>query len=289
MEKDFTYIDFEMGSDELVAKIVADHQGWSISIAKCIAKAWNMDWQLDGLDGAAFEALIYCAKRFDNKMGIPFRGYAHRRIHEACAAEARQCKRWQYGTNEMSQIECDAREVAFRLFELFPELRDGLLPIEQPENESLTENTLRGSIKHLLASASLLTSFQKTSTDNPEYAVEFRRMFQIIANMDAIHQMILWLIYWQGQSMRAVASDWGLDELAIIREHQSIIEYVSNRMTESRKAKPVPLKIRPKLRKLKIDETNLPFSRFKVASPVVIFLLATAQLLSNTLFANLLG
>lgn len=287
MDKDKTYIDFVAGSDELMAKLVTDHQGWSASIAKCIAKSWNLDWQLDGLDGAAYEALIFCAKRFDPNLGVPFRAYARRRIHEACTAEARNSKSWQYGTSEMSQIECDAREVAYRLFEIFPELRDGLLPVEVPENETLTEDTMRGSIKHLLASASLLTSFQKNSTQNPDFTIEFKRMLGIIADLDAVHQMILWLVYWQGQSLRSVATGWGLDELAVIREHQSILEYVSHRMELARNVKPDRLKIRPKLRKIAVDTENLPFDRFKLAPQIVMLLGLICSLVHSGLFALL--
>ena len=52
------------GSDELVNRLVQEHMGWATSIAKAVARAWNMDWQLDGLDGGAYEALLFCARRF---------------------------------------------------------------------------------------------------------------------------------------------------------------------------------------------------------------------------------
>jgi len=63
-------------SQEEANNLVVEHHGWAESIARSVARAWNLDWRLDGLDGAAMEALIFCSRRFDPGRGIPFKGYA---------------------------------------------------------------------------------------------------------------------------------------------------------------------------------------------------------------------
>jgi hypothetical protein len=40
-------------SEEDANALVIEHQGWAESIARAVARGWNMDWRLDGLDGAA--------------------------------------------------------------------------------------------------------------------------------------------------------------------------------------------------------------------------------------------
>ncbi|MCB0333257.1 MAG: hypothetical protein KDD55_07135, partial [Bdellovibrionales bacterium] len=55
-------------------ELVLEHRGWAESIARSVARAWNLDWQMDGLDGAAMEALIFCSRRYSPDRGVPFRG-----------------------------------------------------------------------------------------------------------------------------------------------------------------------------------------------------------------------
>ena len=112
MSDDKEYSKYTPGSEEFIARLIEDHMGWATSIAKSVARAWNMDWQLDGLDGGAYEGLLFCARRFDPARGVPFRGYARRRIHEACTEEARKSKEWQRGTGSQSEEEVEARELS---------------------------------------------------------------------------------------------------------------------------------------------------------------------------------
>ena len=81
-------------SEEEANELVVEHMGWAESIARAVARGWNLDWKLDGLDGAAMEALIFCSRRYDPERGIPFKGYARKRIHEASTDAARKTKGW---------------------------------------------------------------------------------------------------------------------------------------------------------------------------------------------------
>ncbi len=272
---DTTYQHFKAGSDELVAKLVEEHVGWAESIARSVARSWNMDWQLDGLDGGAFEALLFCARRFDPTIGVPFRAYARKRIHEGSTEEARKSKSWQRGVGANTQAEQDAREISARLFEVFPELREGLLPPGDGEGEE----AMRSSIRQLLAGASMLTAFQQ-GTDNPETALEYKQMLTMIAELEPVHQSIIWNIYWLGQSMRGLAEEWKLDELTIIREHREIIEHIFQRLSNPRSRQPKKLKIRPGLRpfalQLRKSNTKSPFARFAVSALLLVISAAQA-------------
>ncbi len=288
MEKDTTYIDFTPHSDELIHKLVEDHQGWAASIARSVARAWNLDWQLDGLDGGAYEGLLFCAQRYDPEMGVPFRAYARRRIHEASTQQARESKSWQRGTGAGSQVESDAREISAKLLDIYSELREGLLPTAGPNIEG--EEAIRASIRQLLTSANLISSFNESRKQNPEYVVEFKRMLQLVTEMETVHQHILWNIYWQGQSMRSLATEWGIDELAIIREHQAILKNLesraSNRSTRIKKK----LKIRPGLRviaqKMRKENIESPFARLEISAVSIALMLGIKVL--TTLFSQAL-
>ena len=256
------------GSDELVARLVQEHMGWATSIAKAVARAWNMDWQLDGLDGGAYEALLFCARRFDPVRGVPFRAYARRRIHEAATQEARKSKTWQQGVGANDQIEQDAREISARLFDVFPELRDGLLPEAGGAvgGGGDSEDSMRSSVRQLLAGASLLAAFQQSAKENPELAVEYKELLRVIAALDPVHQEIVWAVYWQGQSMRSLAEEWGLDDLSIIREHKEILDHLSTQIARAKTAPNKQLKVRRGLRakalQLKRSQEQGPFRQF---------------------------
>ena len=254
------YAAFEPGSEELVAKLIEDHHGWATSIAKSVARSWNLDWQLDGLDGGAFEGLHFCARRYDPSMGVPFKAYARRRIHEASTEEARKSKSWQRAVGADTEVEQNAREVSARLFDVFPELRNGLLPAS---TEKLDEETMRTSVTQLLASASVLTTLHELEKGGVEKAVEYKRLVEILSGLEPVHQAILWKVYWEGMSMRGVASEWEIDELNVIREHKQLLSFLIPKLGNRNKG-PEKLKIRPGLRtlaqKLKKDNYDAPFS-----------------------------
>lgn len=262
------------GDPDLVAQLVEENVGWAQSIARSVARAWNLDWQLDGLDGGAYEALLFCARRFDPSLGVPFRAYARKRIHEAASEEARKSKSWQRGVGANDPGEAEAREISYRLFEVFPELREGFLPA--PETDG--EETIRTSIRSLLTSAAVIAAFQETTADNPETAFQYKQLLEGLALLDPIHQAIMWGIYWGGQSMRSLADEWHIDELTIIREHKEILKFVEHRISNPKSRVVKKLKVRPSLRpialQLRRKKEDPPFARFSTAAVTAALALA---------------
>lgn len=224
-------------------ELVLEHQGWAESVARSVARAWNLDWRLDGLDGAAMEALIFCSRRYDPERGVPFRGYARKRIHEASTEAARQSRGWRKSSSTKSENQ--AREVSIELFNVFPELRDGFVPAGDNEHD------LRGAVRQLLAGASVIAAKQGLTSGQPDEVMEYKRMVQRMAELDPIHQLLLWRVYWEGLSMRAVASNWETDELNVIREHKVLLEFLHKSMSKT--SPPKPPRVRPGLRKIAIN------------------------------------
>ncbi len=284
-----SYAGHSAGSEDLVRTIVNENLGWSSAIARSVAKAWNLDWQLDGLDGGAYEALIFCARRFDPNMGVPFRAYARRRIHEAATEEARKSKSWQRGVGASTESEVAAREISYSLFHVFPELREGLLPVA--EEGTGDEDGMRRSIRQMLTSASVIAALQGFGSHSAEAAIDFKRLIELIASLESVHQEILWAIYWQGKSMRNLAEEWGIDELNIVREHKALLEHVNEKLSNPNRNETKALKIRPGLRqmaqKLKRGNTTAPFSRMLAGNPfAVALLLANAPFLIGMVVAG---
>jgi len=241
-------------------ELVMEHAGWAQSIARAVARAWSLDWQMDGLDGAAMEALIFCSRRYQPDMGVPFRGYARRRIHEASTEAARQSKGWAKA-GSASQNERIAKEVAVELFELFPDLRSGILP---QVDEQQGEQSLRASIRQLLIGATLVTTRQGMDDAGPDEIIDLKKSISFIGSLDPIHQLIIWKMYWESESMRGIATEWETDELNIIREHKVLLEYLQKCFTTAR-ALPPP-RVRPGLKTLALQfrkkKTKGPFTEF---------------------------
>lgn len=266
--------------EKLVAKLVEEHLGWASAIAKSVARSWNLDWQLDGLDGGAYEGLLFCAKRFDPTRGVPFKAYARRRIHESATEEARKSKSWQQGVGCGSEEEQTARDISFTLLKIFPEIREGLLPHSDEEDGDIT----RRSVQQLLTGASLIAAFQQSPRDNPELAIEFNQLISIARSLEPVHQAILYELYWKGQSMRGLAADWGIDELSIMREHKEILLYLFASLEAPSSQTTRAIKVRRSLRviaqKMKKQNLNSPFESAFSAGIVIAFALI-AQLLQN--------
>ena len=53
--------------------------------------------------------------------------------------------------------------------------------------------------------------------------------------------------------MRAVADLWGLDDLAIVREHKEILDFLSTKLGDKKDSKIIALKVRRGLRVKSID------------------------------------
>ena len=248
--------EFVPGSEEYVAKLTEENMGWATSIAKSVARAWNMDWQLDGLDGGAYEGLLFCARRYDPARGVPFKGYARRRIHEACTEEARKSKAWQRGTGSQTSEEQEARELSAKLLNVFPELRMGQIPWDDKSGDFSV--TLRSSVRQLLAGANLLAAFQESITENPEMTVEYKQLVEMLAELEPVHQEIIWSVYYKGQSMRSLAEEWKVDDLSVIREHKDLLKFLSKKFEFGKDRNAVKIKIRRGLRTIaqEMKKTN---------------------------------
>jgi len=272
---DTEYVDYEAGSEELVQKLIEDHHGWAIAIARSVARSWNLDWQLDGLDGGAYEGLLFCARRFDPTMGVPFRAYARRRIHESSTDEARKSKSWQQGVGADTPADQESREISAKLFEMFPELREGLLPSSE---EGGTEG-MRSSIRQLLTSASMLSALNDLGQGAAERAIDYKKAVDFICDLEEIHQQIIWNLYYEGKSMRSLATEWDLDELTIVREHREILGHLFQAISQPNK-RLKKLKIRPSLRKVaqkkKGDSWDSPFQRIKRGEMALTFSIMAA-------------
>lgn len=236
-------------SREEADDLVVEHRGWAESIARNVARSWDMDWQMDGLDGAAMEALIFCSRRFDPERGVPFKGYARKRIHEASTEAARKSKGWKTSSRAKNQ----AREIAVDLFEVFPELHSGELPGSR--------DGIRGAIQQLLMGASLLATKQGIDGGAPDDILDYKRMIETIGSLEPVHQEILWEIYWEGNSMRQVAASWETDELNVIREHKVLLAFLSKTLSSQRKT--VVPKVRPGLKAFSLKlKKNSPSGKF---------------------------
>ena len=242
-------------------QLVLEHQGWAESIARSVARAWNMDWRSDGLDGAAMEALIFCSRRYKPGMGVPFRGYARKRIHEASADQARKCKSWQNALASGNAQNQEAREISLELLHIFPELRAGQLSLSG-DSGSGNDSETRTAIRQLLVGASFIAAKQGINTSAPDEVLDYKRMLEIVSGLEVLHQLLIWKIYWDGHSLRNLAVEWETDELNVIREHKMLLTYLSKQISLNKTiGKP---KIRPGLRtvalKLKKDKLSGVFA-----------------------------
>ena len=248
-------------SEEQANELVVEHHGWAESIARAVARGWNMDWRLDGLDGAAMEALIFCSRRFDPTRGIPFKGYARKRIHEAATDAARKSKGWTRSVNNSASAQSKARELSAELYGVFPELREGRLPVS--ESSGNEDSDTRSAIRELLVGASIVASRQAVSEDpQPDELVDYKRMVTVMAVLEPVHQWLLYRVYWDGLSLRTVATEWETDGLNVMREHKVLLAFLQKSMAAGKPAPPP--KVRPGLRpltaKFKRDGSKGPFT-----------------------------
>ncbi|MCB0328871.1 MAG: hypothetical protein KDD70_04390, partial [Bdellovibrionales bacterium] len=176
------------------------------------------------------------------------KGYARRRIHEAATEAARQSKGWVKPTSA-SQYDRLAREVSVELFDLFPELRSGSLPMALDEEGG--DKATRASIRQLLVGATLVTTRQGLASASPDEVLDTKKVVSFLAHLEVIHQAIIWRIYWDGDSMRSIASDWEMDELNVIREHKALVDHLQRSIEKDKAFE--PLKVRPGLRKIALD------------------------------------
>ncbi len=240
-------------------QLVLEFSGWAESIARSVARAWSLDWKLDGIDGAAMEALIFCSRRFDPSMGVPFKGYSRRRIHEAATEQARKSRGWRRNSSSLSAEQQRARELSLAVLDVFPELREGGLPglesddsgrrqFAQAAHQVSASYNVRchEAVRQLVVGAALLSAPECAVDGDQERTVDYKRTIRLMATLDPVHQFIIFQVYWEGKSLRQVASDWNTEGLNVIREHKTIIGYLTKCLACNRQRVAKP-KVRPGL------------------------------------------
>lgn len=246
-------------SREDADQLVEENREWASSVTRAVARAWSLDNSTDGLESAGLEALIFCARRFKPSLGVPFRGYARKRIHEAASEEARKCKGLKRTAEEG---ESRVREVSLELLNIFPELRGGSLSFGDSDTPT-GDAEMRIAIRNLLMGASLVAARQDMlSSSEPDAEVDLRRIVKTLATLEPVHQQIVWKVYWEGLSLRGLADEWKTDELNVMREHKLIIAFLVKASASSRAQE--RMKIRPALRQVALDlkraKSKGPFS-----------------------------
>lgn len=238
--------EFATATREEADELILENKAWAEQVARAVGRAWKLDWQQEGLDGAALEALIFCARRFQPDRGVPFRGYSRRRIHEAATEAARRSKGWKKGGNSEYRAERLAREISAELFNIFPELRSGELPVFDGDSNDRSGDRI--AIQQLLVGASVIAARQGLEDATPDEIIEYKRTVTAIAKTDPVHQNIMWHVYWEGKSLRQVATDLDVDELNVIREHKVLLEFLQKEITTRKDIQPP--RVRPGLREL---------------------------------------
>ncbi|MCB0334015.1 MAG: hypothetical protein KDD55_10985, partial [Bdellovibrionales bacterium] len=181
--------------------------------------------------------------------------------HEASTEAARKSKGWSKDESG-TRNERLAREASVELLNLFPELRGGQLP--GALDEASGDQGTRAGIRQLLIGATLLTTRQGLDAASPDELMDYKKSIRLITHLEVIHQIILWRIYWESESMRSIASSWEMDELNVIREHKVILEFLFKALSHGKSA--TPPRIRPGLKtialKIKRSKTPSPFMEF---------------------------
>lgn len=242
-------------SNEAANQLVLEFKSWAEGIAKSVARGWHLDWQADALDGAAMEALIFCSRRFDSSMGVPFKSYARKRIHEAATEAAKKSKSWQKDSRESKRTKRLARAISAELFAIFPQLHAGSIPSENDGEEAS-----RVGIQQLLISACLISTKHGVQSASPHEAMEFKNLARELSELEPLHQQIMWMAYWEGHSLRNIAEEWNTDELNVIREHKAILEYLQKTISSGKDV--TPPKLRPGLQESSL--TQKKDSRFGI-------------------------
>jgi DNA-directed RNA polymerase specialized sigma subunit len=237
-------------SIEEANKLVEEHRGWAESIARSVARAWSLDWQLDGLDGAAMEALVFCSRRFNPDRGIPFRGYARRRVHESSTEAARKSRGWRKSQSTTSEEDQKVHELSMGILNIFPEIRSGYLPYSE-DGYSSDEGNMRGAIRNVLVSTALLSTSQGVQQPIQEDYVDYKKTIRIVSELENLHQHLIYEVYWEGKSLRQVAAEWHTEALNVIREHQILLAFLEKSLNSAKGRISYP-KIRPGLKAVAI-------------------------------------
>lgn len=166
-----------------------------------------------------------------------------------------------------SAAERRAQELSAELYGVYPELRDGRLPISEPSGNE--DADARSAIRELLIGASLIATREAIAEGPlPDELMDYRRMVTVMAVLEPVHQLLLYKVYWDGISLRNVASEWDTDGLNVMREHKVLIAYLQKSLAQGKPAT-IP-KVRPGLKplvtKLKTSGSKGPFTDVLVST-----------------------
>ena len=126
-------------------------------------------------------------------------------------------------------------------------MREGRLPIR--EGSGNDDGDMRSAIRELLVGASVVATRQAIANDPlPDDLLDYKRMVGVMAALEPLHQWLLYRVYWDGLSLRTIATEWDTDGLNVMREHKVLIAYLQKSLAMGKPA-PVP-KVRPGLKTL---------------------------------------
>ena len=135
------------------------------------------------------------------------------------------------------------------MYGVFPELRDGHLPAQESGGGDDAE--CRSAIRELLVGASIIATKQAASSDPlPDELLDYRKMVTVMASLEPTHQWLLYRVYWDGISLRTVATEWDTDGLNVMREHKVLLTYLQKSIALGRPCA-IP-KVRPGLKPLAV-------------------------------------
>ena len=97
-----------------------------------------------------------------------------------------------------SAAENKARELSAELYGVFPDLRDGRLPVS--ESSGSDDSDARSAIRELLIGASLVATKQAVANGPlPDELMDYKRMVGVMACLEPGHQLLLYKVYWDGK------------------------------------------------------------------------------------------
>jgi hypothetical protein len=137
------------------------------------------------------------------------------------------------------------------------------------ESSGNDDSDARSAIRELLIGASLVATKQAIANGPlPDELMDYKRMVGVMACLEPVHQLLLYKVYWDGISLRTVATEWDTDGLNVMREHKVLIAYLQKSLAQGKPAA-VP-KVRPGLKplvtKLKSSGNKGPFTDVLVST-----------------------
>ena len=84
-----------------------------------------------------------------------------------------------------------------------------------------------------------------------------------MAKLEPVHQLLMYRVYWDGLSLRTLATEWDTDGLNVMREHKVLLAFLHKTFAVGKNSSSPP-KVRPGLKpiatKLKKNGSGGPFT-----------------------------